>query len=224
LGILEVDGRKIYTEMILKILKLHKRIREERDEFRSRGLSQRAASLPITDPRRMVFYTNTKDPFSKSLYSSSPVPNIHFTKAQWSTTNALHFALPIPALSVHVGKHIHSGLRRGGPYIVDAHGHNLLTAPALRGGHVQRNHNGICSSISNGFREARISHLGAGTDRTCKGTFRSACPAVTDEDVGIIINGIIPDLVLQIGHLSPDEHSLAGCDHLAGTKTLSARK
>jgi hypothetical protein len=32
------------------ISKLHKRIMEERDEFRSRGLSQRAASLPITDP------------------------------------------------------------------------------------------------------------------------------------------------------------------------------
>jgi hypothetical protein len=47
--------------------KLHKRIMEERDEFRFRGLSQRAASLPISDPRRMVFYENTKDPFSMSL-------------------------------------------------------------------------------------------------------------------------------------------------------------
>jgi hypothetical protein len=38
------------------------------------------------------------------------------------------------------------------------------------------------------------------------------------------INGIIPDLVLQLGHLSRDEHSLAGCDHLADTKTLNASK
>jgi hypothetical protein len=29
------------------------------------------------------------------------------------------------------------------------------------------------------------------------------------------INRIIPDLVLQLGHLSPDEDSLAGCDHMA---------
>jgi hypothetical protein len=166
--------------------KLHKRIMEERDEFRSRDLSQRAASLPITDPRRMAFFTNSNDSFSKSLYSGLPVPNVNFTKTQWSTTNALHFGVPIPALRAHVGKHIQSGSRRGDPYIVDPHGLNLLTAPGLRGGHIQRNHNGICSTISDGLREARIPHLGVGTDRTCKGTFRSACPAVTDEDAGAL--------------------------------------
>jgi hypothetical protein len=61
-------------------------------------------------------------------------------------------------------------------------------------------------------------------DRSCKCTFRSACPAVTDEDVGNIMNGIISDLILQTGHLSPDEHLLAGCDHLADTNTLNASK
>jgi hypothetical protein len=131
---------------------------------------------------------------------------------------------PIPALGAHVGKPIQPGSRRGGPFIVDAHGHNLLTAPALRGGHVQRNHNGICSTISDGLREARYPHLGGGTDRTCKGIFPNACPAVTDEDVRNKINGIIPDIALQVGHLSPDEHSLAGCDHLADIKTLNASK
>jgi hypothetical protein len=45
------------------ISKLHKRVMEERDEFRYRDLSQRAASLPITDPHRMVFNANSKDPF-----------------------------------------------------------------------------------------------------------------------------------------------------------------
>jgi hypothetical protein len=40
------------------ISKLHKRIMEERDEFRFRDLLQRAASLPITDPRRMAFFAN----------------------------------------------------------------------------------------------------------------------------------------------------------------------
>jgi hypothetical protein len=38
------------------------------------------------------------------------------------------------------------------------------------------------------------------------------------------INGIIPDLVLQLGNLSRDEHSLAGCDHLADTKMLNVSK
>jgi hypothetical protein len=83
--------------------KLHKRIMEERDEFRSRDLSQRAANLPITDPRRMVFYANMTDPFSKFLLSSLPVPNIHFTHKQRSTTMALHFDVPTPALRDHVG-------------------------------------------------------------------------------------------------------------------------
>jgi hypothetical protein len=40
-GIQEVFGKDISE--------LHKRIMEERDEFRSRDFSQRAASLPITD-------------------------------------------------------------------------------------------------------------------------------------------------------------------------------
>jgi hypothetical protein len=97
-------------------------------------------------------------------------------------------------------------------------------APALRGGHIQRNHSDICSTISGGLREARIPHRGGGTDCSCKGTFRSARPAVTDEDAGKIMNGIIPDFVIQTGHHSPDEHSLAGCEHLANTKTLNTSK
>jgi hypothetical protein len=36
--------------------------------------------------------------------------------------------------------------------------------------------------------------------------------------------GIIQDLVIQTCRLSPDEHPLAGCDHLAVTKTLNASK
>jgi hypothetical protein len=47
---------------------------------------------------------------------------------------------------------------------------------------------------------------------------------VTDEDAENIMNGIIPDFVIQTGLHSPDEHSLAGCDHLVDTKTLNARK
>jgi hypothetical protein len=88
------------------ISKLHKRIMKERDGFRFRDLSQLAANLPITDPRRMAFFANSNDSFSKSLYSGLPVPNVNFTNTQWSTTNALHFGVPIPALRAHVGKHL----------------------------------------------------------------------------------------------------------------------
>jgi hypothetical protein len=137
---------------------------------------------------------------------------------------ALHFGVPIPALRAHVGKHIQSGSRRGGPFIVDSQGHSLLTALALRGGHIQRNHSSICSNIFDGLREAQIPHLGGGTDRTCKSVFRSTCPAVTDDDARNKINRIIPDIVIQTGHLSRDEHSLAGCGHLADAKTLNASK
>jgi hypothetical protein len=172
----------------------------------------------------MAFYANSKDPFSQSLFSDLPVPNINFTNTQWSTTNALHFGVPIPALRAHVGKHIQPGSRRGGPYIVDPHGHNLLTALGLRGGHIQRNHNGICSTIFDGLREAQVPHRGGGADRSCKGIFQSVCPAVTDEIAVKIMNGIIPDFTIQTGHHSPDKHSLAGCGHLADAKTLNASK
>jgi macrodomain Ter protein organizer (MatP/YcbG family) len=47
---------------------------------------------------------------------------------------------------------------------------------------------------------------------------------MTEENAGNVMNGIIPNLVLKLGHLSPDEHSLAGRDHLADTKTLNASK
>jgi hypothetical protein len=156
------------------ISKVHKRIMEERDEFRSRDLSQRAANLPVTDPRRMAFYANSNDSFSKSVLSGLPVPSICFTHAQWSTAVALHFGVPIPALRAHIGKQIQSGTHIGGPFIVDARGQNLLTAPGLRDGHIQRNRNGTYSTISDGLCEAQISHRGGGTDRSCKGIFRNA--------------------------------------------------
>jgi hypothetical protein len=38
------------------------------------------------------------------------------------------------------------------------------------------------------------------------------------------MNGIISGLVIQLSHLSRDENSLAGCDHLADTKMLNASK
>jgi hypothetical protein len=38
------------------------------------------------------------------------------------------------------------------------------------------------------------------------------------------INLITPAFVLQVDHLSPDEHSLAGYCHLADTNTLNANK
>jgi hypothetical protein len=47
---------------------------------------------------------------------------------------------------------------------------------------------------------------------------------MTDEDANIVLNAMIPDLIIQTGHHSPDEHPLAGCDHLADTKTLNASK
>jgi hypothetical protein len=63
-----------------------------------------------------------------------------------------------------------------------------------------------------------------GTDCTCKDIFRNVCKPVTDENTLNKINGIIPDLVLQTGHLTLDENSLAGCDHLADTETLNTSK
>jgi hypothetical protein len=45
---------------------------------------------------------------------------------------------------------------------------------------------------------------------------------MTDEDARKVMNAIIPDIMIQTGHHSPDEHPLAGCDHLADTKTLNA--
>jgi hypothetical protein len=47
---------------------------------------------------------------------------------------------------------------------------------------------------------------------------------VTDETAMKNTNGIIPDLILQLGHLSRDEHSVDGCGYLADTKTLNANK
>jgi hypothetical protein len=118
----------------------------------------------------MVFFKNSNDSFSNSLFSGLPISSTRFTQTQWSKAVALHFGVPIPALKAHIGKPIQPGMRRGGPFIVDAHGHSLLTAPALRGGHIQHNHNGICSSISDGLREARCPHLGAARTALVRGS------------------------------------------------------
>jgi hypothetical protein len=176
------------------ISKLLKLVMEERNEFSFRVLSQRAAALPVTH-RQMAFVANPKNSFSKSLFSGLPMPSGS------STSVALHFGIPIPALRAHIGKLIHSGIRRGGSFVVDAHEHFLLTATALRGEHSQHNNNNcICSTISGGLREAQCPHLGAGTHGTCKGIFRNVFPRVTDETVMKNIKVIIPDLALNLGH------------------------
>jgi hypothetical protein len=115
----------------------------------------------------MVIFANSGDSFSKSLFSGLPIPSTRFTQTQWNKAV------------------------RGCPFIVDAHGQSLLTAPALRDG----NHNVICSTISDGLREATCPHLGVGTHFTCKGIFRNTFPQVTDGAAMKNINGIIPDLV-----------------------------
>jgi hypothetical protein len=145
---------------------------------RSRDLSQRAANLPVTDPGGWCF-TRTRKTRFRSLFSAACPSPASTSRKQWISAIALHVGIPIPALRAHVGKHIQPGTPRGGPFIVDAHEHNLLTAPALRGGYNQRKHNGICSTISDGLRKARCPHLDGGTDRTFKGVFRNLSPAVT---------------------------------------------
>jgi hypothetical protein len=201
---------------------------EERHDFSFRVLSQRAEALPVTDPRRIAFFANSMDPFAKSMFSGLPVPDTRFTQAQWSTVVALHFGLPIPALKPHVGKTIKTGKRKrngdeNAAVIVDAYGHFLLSTTAQCGGDFQHNHISICNIISVWLRKASLSHRGGSSDRTCKGIFGAACPPI-DEAVLRLLNGIIPDFLLQFAHCSPDEHALAGRDHLADTKTLNASK
>ena len=206
------------------VVKLHKRIMEERQEFSFRVLTQRAAALQISDPRRIVFFANSKDPFPKSLFSGLPVPGLRFSRAEWTTAVAVHFGVPVPALRAHVGKPIKTNPRQNPPTVVDEHGHTLLRARGLTGGHIQQNHNKISGIFSRSLKEAGIPHLGGSSDRTCKDVFRDAIPArALDEDMNKKINGIIPDLLIQLRSASSDDHPLAGCDHLADTKTLNAR-
>ena len=134
---------------------------EERHDFRFRVLSQRAAALPKTDPRRIAFFANSKDPFAKSLFSGLPVPDTRFTQAQWSTVVALHFGVAIPALKAHVGKSIKTGSRQIHA-VVDAEGHVVLSAPTQRGGDFQHNHISICNTISMWLTKGSLPHLGGG--------------------------------------------------------------
>jgi hypothetical protein len=64
------------------ISKLHKRIMEERDEFRSWDLLQRAASLPITDPPPDGLLRELDRLVFKVLFSGLLVPSIRFTNTQ----------------------------------------------------------------------------------------------------------------------------------------------
>jgi hypothetical protein len=107
------------------ISKLHKRIMKERNELSFRVLSQRAATLPVTDYRRMAFFANSNDSLSKSCFSGLPISSTRFTQTKWSTAVALHFVIPIPELRAQICNPSQPGMRRGSPFIVDAHGHSL---------------------------------------------------------------------------------------------------
>jgi hypothetical protein len=79
------------------IRKLHKRVMEERDEFRFRDLSQRAANLPITDPRRMAFFANSNDSFQCLSTAACPSP--------MSTLRTQNLVQQMRCISVHRFRH-----------------------------------------------------------------------------------------------------------------------
>jgi hypothetical protein len=174
---------------------------------------QNAYSMGRTKSKQIRFeYKYTGSPISVWQWKidERPVfevsPNIHLTNTQWSTTTALHFGVPIAALRSHVGKHIQSGLRRGVPLSLIPKDITFLRRRAC-GMDISSATTTASAAPSPTDSARREFHISARVlTALCKGTFRSAFPAMTDEDAVKIMNGIIPDLNIQLGHHSPDEH------------------
>ena len=80
--------------------------------------------------------------------------------------------------------------------------------------------------LAGSLAEAGIRHLVGGSQRTCTRLFKqfykgAAIISVEDERE---LNGIIPGILIELGHLPRDEDSdnrLKGFGHLAGNKNLS---
>jgi hypothetical protein len=200
--------------------KVQKLIQDERQDLLFQLLTQRALALPTSDPRRMAFLANSKDPFATKLLGSLPHPDVRFDAREWTTAVALHLGVPIPALKAHVGSRIvnHPNCQQ---LTVDPHGYNLTTVTGLKGGGTIRNHNSIGMAISSCLVKAGIQHRGGGNDHGCKAIFRDATPAapVQSQTDKTYINSIIVDLVLLCK--SVEDTPLGGRDHLVDIKTLA---
>ena len=198
---------------------LQRKIQDERHTLRSLDLTRRATNLPADDPRRMAFFANGKDPFASQLFSRLPDKNIHFSANEWTTAVACHMGAPIPILRPHIGKIIrHNPGRRNDRLVVDQFGFNLTTVQGIEGGGTQRNHNVICSAISNALDEAKIHHLGGDRDRSCKNIFRDAwlntnVDAETDEDA--------KNMIADIAILNKTAIGRFNFDYLVDVKTLA---
>jgi hypothetical protein len=209
----------------MKKKKNHKEIMDERHAPMARLLEQRAPKLPRIDPRRMAYFANKDCPFARTVVTGLPVPSAKFSPSEWLVTIALHFGLPIRMLKPFVGEKIqshpnHQQLR------VDAAGHNLLTVTGVQGSGRQRNHNGVGLVLAGSLADAGIPHLGGGSQRTCKRLFKQCYrgAAINSVEEERELNGIIPDILIKLGHLPRDEDSsnhLKGFDHLADIKTLA---
>ena len=199
---------------------LQSKIQDERHTLRSLDLTRRASNLPVDDPRRMAFFANGKDPFASQLFSRLPDKNIQFSANEWTTAVACHMGAPIPILRPHIGKPIrHNPGRRNDRLAVDQHGFNLSKVLGIEGGGTQRNHNVICSAISNALEEAKIHHLGGDRDRSCKNIFRDAwlntnIDAENEEDA--------KNMIVDIAILNKTAIGQYGFDYLVDVKTLAA--
>jgi len=198
---------------------------DERHMLMAKLLEQRAANLPRDDKRRIAFFASRDCPFARTTFTGLPVPSVKFSPSEWLITVALHFGLPIRMLKPFVGEKIQNHPKNP-QHRVDTFGHNLLTVTGVQGSGRQRYHNGVGAVVAGSLVKAGIPHWGGGSHRSCKRLFKPCFKgtAVNPEEEERELNGIIPDLLIKLGHLPRDgegDNRLKGFDHLADVKTLA---
>ena len=131
------------------------------------------------------------------IASRRPRTQLPFTQREFQIALGRKMGSPLHILRPYIGARIRSN-GNSRPTYVDPYGNGIASAPGVSGDHFRRLHDRVVCSLGEQIRAARVPVKGGQTG-TCKDTF-SKCLKVgdmTDEEDQRLIQGIIPDLVID---------------------------
>ena len=204
---------------------LSNKIANEIQQIKKIDLDERAERLPIQCPRRLSYLCSKNDEFANTIFTASPVSNVLMTSSEFQEAACNHLGLPSPLMVKHGECKIQL---KGKTITTDPYGRNIKTVTGVKGGHRTVLHNDIHSTIGNTIKQAGIQIKGK-LPETCANMFSHLINCqITNAEDNRLIQGIIPDLVINANPLIPgtDPHNTVfdGKNSICDVKTLGPGK
>ena len=204
--------------------KLQKVITDQFQALIKKLLHSRAKKMALDDPRAMSFFSICGCKCASQLLRTMPLGELQLSPQEWLESTALYYGVPSPMCLTVVNLPINNNAncpQRN----MDAYGYNIKTATGIKGDEVRTMHDSVVTHLTNFLDNAKIKYKG-GIRNTCKNMFTHCISQDIDDEEKIrIIQGIIPDIVVNGKDIRPMEDNYSnryrGVDTLIDVKTLA---